>query len=361
MKKSLALIIVLIVCSCTQEQDEVLEIIHAESSQLSYKVHSLDKALFSQDTTKSEYEVQLIKNNQDTVYGYDFKIIDGENIILNHNSQLYIFNSRNLSYKVFENEISTLHKLILPNHNLRESDLKDSVNVITQNTSSGFIIEKKYQNTDQFKNLSETYELSNQEKQITKIQTSLKFQGSPQYGEVNYSDFNRSVNIDLKAELERLKATFEPFSENSSYENPGLTNFMDIAATELQSMNKVRLENYNEKITILDFWYRACFPCLKSIPVLNEVYSKYKDQGVIIVGINTIDKLEKHTIDLQNFAADKKIEYPLLFSDTNDYAIKEYPTLIIFDAQNKVIYSKVGYQESFKDELVQVIENQLNL
>ena len=53
-----------------------------------------------------------------------------------------------------------------------------------------------------------------------------------------------------------------------------------------EKIDSVDLKN---KIVLLDFWYMSsCSPCLKSIPAIKKIYSKYKDD-IIILGINPFD------------------------------------------------------------------------
>ena len=44
------------------------------------------------------------------------------------------------------------------------------------------------------------------------------------------------------------------------------------------------------KPLLVEFWAPWCPPCRKSIPHLNEVYAKYKTQGLQIVGITDEDE-----------------------------------------------------------------------
>jgi len=43
------------------------------------------------------------------------------------------------------------------------------------------------------------------------------------------------------------------------------------------------------KPILLEFWATWCPPCRKSIPHLNEIYGKYKDKGLVIIGVSDED------------------------------------------------------------------------
>lgn len=53
------------------------------------------------------------------------------------------------------------------------------------------------------------------------------------------------------------------------------------------SGDMVELANYkNKTFVLLDFWASWCMPCLKEIPKMKEVYKKYNEKGLTIIGIS---------------------------------------------------------------------------
>ena len=64
------------------------------------------------------------------------------------------------------------------------------------------------------------------------------------------------------------------------------------------------------KPMIVEFWATWCPPCRASIPHLNEVYKKYKDKGLVVVGItdendNLVEKFMKQVPMEYSVAQDK--------------------------------------------------------
>ncbi|NLB69077.1 MAG: TlpA family protein disulfide reductase [Lentisphaerae bacterium] len=62
------------------------------------------------------------------------------------------------------------------------------------------------------------------------------------------------------------------------------------------------------QVTVVEFWATWCPPCRTSIPHLNDLYNKYKDKGVVMVGVSsesekTVKKFVKNM--------GKKMEYPV--------------------------------------------------
>jgi len=73
----------------------------------------------------------------------------------------------------------------------------------------------------------------------------------------------------------------------------------------------VRLADYKGKVILLNVWATWCGPCELEIPELVEAYSKYKDQGVVVLGLSLDDAAET----LRAYAPKKNMNYPLLLWD----------------------------------------------
>jgi len=77
----------------------------------------------------------------------------------------------------------------------------------------------------------------------------------------------------------------------------------------------VRLAGFKGKVVLINFWATWCSPCLVEIPSFVELQAKYRDQGLVIVGISVDDPIEK----LKPFAQEFQMNYPVLAgSDRND-------------------------------------------
>lgn len=91
------------------------------------------------------------------------------------------------------------------------------------------------------------------------------------------------------------------------------------------------------KPMILEFWATWCPPCRESIPHLNEVYAKYKDQGLVIVGVTK----EKKSV-VQSFLAKTPMNYfPALDPDgelNKTFAITAIPHAVLIDKTGKIVW-----------------------
>jgi thiol-disulfide isomerase/thioredoxin len=54
----------------------------------------------------------------------------------------------------------------------------------------------------------------------------------------------------------------------------------------------ISLSDLAGKTVYVDFWASWCAPCLTSLPLYNELYHKYSDQGLEIVAINVDNPIE---------------------------------------------------------------------
>lgn len=109
------------------------------------------------------------------------------------------------------------------------------------------------------------------------------------------------------------------------------------------------------KVVLVNFWATWCHPCQSEIPDLSKAYAKYKDKGVVILGVMT-DQPDNN--QLLNFQSDYEMTYPVVRSNSDILLSYNYPdalpTTFIFDRGGKQVYSHVGPLHS--DKLTQILE-----
>ena len=121
-------------------------------------------------------------------------------------------------------------------------------------------------------------------------------------------------------------------------------------------------EGLRGKVVLIDFWTYSCINCLRSIPYVKAWAEKYKDHGLVVIGVHTPEfAFERRLSNVQAAVKDLKIGYPVAVD--NDYAIwrafdNEYwPAHYFIDAQGKGRYHHFG--EGHYDESERVIQTLL--
>lgn len=93
---------------------------------------------------------------------------------------------------------------------------------------------------------------------------------------------------------------------------PNSANADVIAAGRFTDLNgrPRQLNEWRGRVVVLNFWATWCAPCREEIPMFIAARSEYASYGVEIIGIG-IDQADK----IAEFAAQMKIDYPLLVAD----------------------------------------------
>jgi cytochrome c biogenesis protein CcdA/thiol-disulfide isomerase/thioredoxin len=116
------------------------------------------------------------------------------------------------------------------------------------------------------------------------------------------------------------------------------------------------------KVVVIDFWTYSCINCLRAIPYVEAWWEKYKDDGLVVIGVHTPEfAFEKDVANVQKSLGDLKITYPVAV-DSN-YAIwnafhnQYWPAHYFIDAEGQIRYHHFG--EGQYDESEQVIQQLL--
>ncbi|MCP4231498.1 MAG: TlpA family protein disulfide reductase [bacterium] len=125
---------------------------------------------------------------------------------------------------------------------------------------------------------------------------------------------------------------------------------------ELLPGDDFNLSDYRGSVVVVDIWATWCAPCREEIPYLIEINNEYKDEGVVIIGIN---------MDTDPGVAEFAEEVGMNYTNYIDegyglgtlYGVSAYPTKIFFDKNGNEAHRRVGLMS--KEDIIAEVENLL--
>jgi len=109
----------------------------------------------------------------------------------------------------------------------------------------------------------------------------------------------------------------------------------------------LRIADLRGKVVILEMWTFGCINCQNVMPSLKEWHSKYKDEGLVIIGNHFPEFSYEADLDnLKNAIAEDGIEYAVAQDNNGDtwraYKNNYWPTLYLIDKQGHIRYVHIG-------------------
>ncbi|WP_428063420.1 cytochrome c biogenesis protein DipZ [Brevundimonas sp.] len=106
-------------------------------------------------------------------------------------------------------------------------------------------------------------------------------------------------------------------------------------------------EQLRGKVVVVDFWTYSCINCIRSIPYVRAWAEKYKDQGLVVIGVHTPEfAFEKSEANVRQNVQRLGITYPVAMD--NDFAIwrafrnQYWPAHYFIDAQGQIRHHHFG-------------------
>ena len=101
------------------------------------------------------------------------------------------------------------------------------------------------------------------------------------------------------------------------------------------------------KVVLVDFWTYSCINCLRAIPYVRAWADKYRDQGLVVIGVHSPEfAFEKNVDNVRDAVSDLQIDYPVAID--NNFAVwrafdnQYWPAHYFIDAQGRIRHHHFG-------------------
>jgi len=148
------------------------------------------------------------------------------------------------------------------------------------------------------------------------------------------------ITIDLD------KTKFTNIDKSQFQKAPDLTQISGYLNTP-NNNQPIHLANYKGKVVLIDFWTYSCINCIRTIPYLNDWYSKYADKGFVIIGVHSPEfEFEKNYDNVKTAVQKFGIMYPVVLDNNlgtwNAYGNQYWPRHYLIDAQGYIREDHIG-------------------
>lgn len=116
----------------------------------------------------------------------------------------------------------------------------------------------------------------------------------------------------------------------------------------------VTLDDIADKVVLVDFWTYSCVNCLRTVPYLREWHEKYKDDGLVIIGIHTPEfEFEQDPKNVREAMLRLGVTWPVVldndFENWDAFDNKFWPAKYLTDTEGNIVYTHFGegnYEET---------------
>ncbi|MBF0214616.1 MAG: TlpA family protein disulfide reductase [Magnetococcales bacterium] len=110
----------------------------------------------------------------------------------------------------------------------------------------------------------------------------------------------------------------------------------------------LRLTDFKGKVVLVNFWATWCPPCLEEIPALVLLQNRYKEKGLVVIGIDYMEKPDRAR--LIAFMDEQGINYPVVYGEVKSLqgvakalgGVFALPVTKVLDRNGKVGASHIG-------------------
>jgi cytochrome c biogenesis protein CcdA/thiol-disulfide isomerase/thioredoxin len=128
-------------------------------------------------------------------------------------------------------------------------------------------------------------------------------------------------------------------------------------ATQWLNSPPLTRESLRGKVVLVDFWTYSCINCLRALPYVKAWAEKYRDKGLVVIGVHAPEfAFEKNIDNVKRAVRELGVTYPVAID--NDYAIWQgfnnefWPAHYFIDAEGRIRHHHFGEGEYTESEKV---------
>jgi thiol-disulfide isomerase/thioredoxin len=128
-------------------------------------------------------------------------------------------------------------------------------------------------------------------------------------------------------------------AQNAAPNFAGISNWFNSAPLNMTDLRG--------KVVLVDFWTYGCVNCVNTLPHVAELYAKYRDRGLVVVGVHTPEfPFERSASNVQAALKRHGITYPVAQDNDsrtwNAYRNRYWPAQYIVDRSGKIVFQHDG-------------------
>jgi thiol-disulfide isomerase/thioredoxin len=130
-----------------------------------------------------------------------------------------------------------------------------------------------------------------------------------------------------------------------------------IGATGWLNSPPLSVDDLREKVVLVEFWTYTCINWLRTLPYVRAWAEKYREQGLVVIGVHTPEFPFEHDVEnVRRAAQDLHVAYPIAID--SDYAIWNafdnhyWPALYFADARGHLRYHRFGEGDYEQSEVI---------
>ncbi|MEY9784986.1 cytochrome c biogenesis protein DipZ [Sinorhizobium fredii] len=128
-------------------------------------------------------------------------------------------------------------------------------------------------------------------------------------------------------------------------------------AVEWLNSEPLTVQQLRAKVVLVDFWTYSCINCIRTVPYVRAWAEKYRDQGLVVIGVHAPEfAFEKRIDNVKRAMKDFGIGYPVAID--NDFAIwrafgnSYWPAHYFIDAEGRIRHHHFGEGDQAQSERV---------